>query len=231
LVNGSPVLYNLPAVILFHAGGYAECSNKNLPGISKMCEEFALRGFIAFNVEYRRGRMLDLDDPTYTSVQQELAIYRACQDVRGAIRTILKRQDEHFENSLYRVNKNQIFIGGMSAGGLAAMNAAYYTTDAMIAETFPTIGIYSAQQIMGSINADYYYGEPSIEFQPNIKGVLSMWGAISLPKRFNLVNNQSSFFAGNTYNPPMIAFAGAKDQVFPLKPSTLKQQEFFFLPV
>lgn len=49
----------LPAVILFHAGGFIECTNLEQPDIVTMCQELAKRGFVAFSVEYRTGRIKD----------------------------------------------------------------------------------------------------------------------------------------------------------------------------
>ncbi len=46
----------LPAVILFHAGGFSDCTNFNTTEMQTYCTEFAKRGFVAFNVEYRRWR-------------------------------------------------------------------------------------------------------------------------------------------------------------------------------
>lgn len=40
----------LPAVILFHAGGYMECTNFRLPGIVTICQELAKRGYVAYSV-------------------------------------------------------------------------------------------------------------------------------------------------------------------------------------
>lgn len=130
----------LPAVILFHAGGFSECSNFGQPGISTICEELAKKGYVAFCVEYRRGRLKQGNK--YTSVQQQLAVYRACQDARGAIRSIIKRQDNETTGDNwgdpYRINTSKIFVGGMSAGGVAAMSAAWYT-DAMVSTIFTSI--------------------------------------------------------------------------------------------
>jgi len=75
----------LPAIILFHAGGFIECTNFRQPGIMTICQELAKRGYVAYSVEYRTGRITDpSDNAKYTSVQQQLAAYRAIQDAKGA---------------------------------------------------------------------------------------------------------------------------------------------------
>jgi hypothetical protein len=155
-------------------------------------------------------------------VQQQLAIYRACQDGRGAIRSIIKRQNEGYQNELYKIDKEQIYIGGMSAGALIAMNVAYYDAT-RVASVFPTVGTYTTEQVMGPINANFYYGGTNISY--SIKGVMSMWGGILLPPSYSGMTNQSGFFAGGT-NPPMIAFAGQKDKVFWLDPDFHQDTRF-----
>jgi len=81
IVPNQSVPLTLPAIFVFHPGGFSDCSYKYLPGMRYMCEQFALRGFVVFNVEYRRGIIQDQNPPlTYSTVQQQMAIYRACQD-------------------------------------------------------------------------------------------------------------------------------------------------------
>jgi len=115
----------------------------------------------------------------------------------------------------------------MSAGGLIAMNLAYYTDPAKIAQVFPTTGTYTAAEILGPMDADFYYGYQSTPFQPGIRGVLDMWGGLPLPKSYFGLSDQSGFFLGNAYNPPLIAFAGRNDDVFPLPVNAPKQQVTF----
>src|SRR5581483_11677469 len=68
---------HLPAMIFFHAGGFSDCSGFDHDGgLTLYCNEFVKRGFIVFNIEYRRGRVKD-PDGKYISASQELATYRA----------------------------------------------------------------------------------------------------------------------------------------------------------
>ena len=208
----------LPCVIIFHGGAFTECSNFNTPQIREIANEFAERGYVVFDVEYRRGVITDNNltvsgsGPlvTYTSAQQQLAIYRAAQDARGAIRSIIKRQQKHdddFPGDPYQIDINNIFIGGISAGSLIAMLTAYYPRQTMIDSIFPGV-----KNVLGDIDADYYYGNPNYDYLPKIKGVMNMWGGMSLP--LNFVNNPQNFFAGNGHIPSLISFAGDNDETF-----------------
>lgn len=234
-ISGFTTPPELPVIFFFHAGGFSDCSYKSLPGIVQMCMEFAARGFICINVEYRRGVIQDnVNSLLYSTVQQQMAIYRACQDGRGGVSTVLKKDSEGWENDKYRIDENQIFLAGMSAGGLIAMNIAYYD-DNMVASIFPTTGINTAQQVLGPINNSdyYYYSDPTASYQSHIVAILDMWGGLPMPKQYWNMADQSGFFAGHTHYPAMIAFAGAKDDVFPLYPfksnglSNSAQKEFF----
>ncbi|HXL56159.1 MAG TPA: hypothetical protein VN958_07880, partial [Chitinophagaceae bacterium] len=192
----------LPAIILFHAGGFSDCTNFNTPNTNEMqtyCTEFAKRGFVAFNVEYRRGQEDD-SLTKYTSASAMLAMYRAIQDAKGAIRTIVSRELNNV--TPYRVDVQNIFIGGLSAGSIMAIEAGYYNST-MINQVFPSISSY-----LGDINADYYLGNASGSSY-TIKGVLDLWGFASIP--LNFASNLAAFFSQNSKRPSFIAFHGGSD--------------------
>lgn len=208
----------LPAIILFHAGGFSDCSGPNYE--DSLCYCLARKGFIVFNVEYRRGRIKDTaEGGKYTSVQQMLAIYRAFQDGRGAIRSIIKRQNNiAYNNFPYQIDITKIFVAGQSAGATIAGSLAYYTDQAMIDSIFPVpAGMPSFSDALGPINADYYFGDTTIDYQSSIKGLWSMWGGFPMPTVGNSTVDEYKFLTrGYTKTlVPMIGFMGSKDPVFP----------------
>lgn len=211
---------------MFHQGGYSECSSADLLGVQEVCKDMAARGFVVFDVNYRVGVIPDPanypgwnlagpHDPVdqYVSVQQLLAIYRACQDARGAIRTIIQN---NASSTPYKINTNKIFLGGMSAGSVIAMNAAYYQTQSMIDQVFPNV-----KNSLGNINPNYYAAvAPSSiddDYYPNIQGVLNMWGSMFIPANatfpYNMVDPWS-FISKAKYKPPVISIAGVQDATF-----------------
>ncbi len=209
----------LPAVILGHPGGFAECSTYDQDLMRTLCEEFAKRGFVAFNVEYRRGRVKDID-PTLTSVQQQLAAYRGFQDIRGVIRSIIKRQ--RLQLDTIKIDTNYIFIGGASAGGFSALNAAWYT-NAMVYNVYSTPSGQNIQNALGPLDADYYYGEPTIQYKAKIKGVMVMWSGMAIPYLYRTGTHKESDFFTNATLKPLIAFHGEDDPVFPYYLDDLRQ--------
>ena len=210
-----------PAIVMFHGGSFDECSDKDNHGIKYICIQMALRGFIVFNVEYRRGVLLDGRPPINPlfqfrniSAQQILTIYRGSQDVRGFLRSMIYKQQTNNNGGRFKIDENKIFLGGISAGSLIAMNAAYYERQGQIDSAWP-----GASTVLGDIDQDYYVGDTNINFIPKIKGVLDMWGVIGMHK--SLYNSPQNFFNGNTNTPPIIAFQGDDDNIFAFRKTKL----------
>jgi hypothetical protein len=188
--------------------------------MDSMCKHFARRGFIAMNIEYRRGRVLDTVDTKFTTIQHEISVYKGGQDMRGACRSAIKLQRFHTALNLpFQIDTTKIFLGGNSAGALMSMLTAYYRDQAMIDTAFPVApGSPKFKDVLGPINADFYYGDTTIEYRSKIKGVFAMWGGMPIPVSFE--NNKAAFFgngASSTDNAPMIGFHGALDPIFPIQ--------------
>jgi acetyl esterase/lipase len=187
----------LPAVILFHEGGFGECTDKL--NMTDYCKDFAQRGFVAFSVEYRRGKTSDHDQTVTASYL--LALYRGIQDARGAIRSIIKRQNDG--NEPYNIDLNKIFIGGKSEGGLIALNSTYLD-QGQANKVFPGVN-----SILGNLDdappmPQFYYGESSIQY--SIQGVLNMWDGLVEKD----VNGSPQVFI-DAGEPPFIGFHGELD--------------------
>lgn len=210
----------LPALIMFHQGGYSECSSAELIAVQAVCKDMAARGFVVFDVNYRVGVIPDPGNypnsggtrspvDQYVSVQQLLAIYRACQDARGAIRTIIQN---NATTAPYKINTNKIFLGGLSAGSVIALNAAYdqYQT-AMIDQVFPNV-----KASLGNINPPYYAAvAPSSiddDYYSKVQGVLNMWGSMFIPTAD--LSDPWNFISKAKYKPPIISIAGVQDATF-----------------
>ncbi len=214
----------LPVMILFHPGGFSDCSgafgnnaydtvNAQMP---KYCMDFARRGFVAINVEYRRGQV-PTPDSTY-SVQQMLIYYMAFQDGRGMLRTAIHNQRNATSNDKFQIDTNWIFVGGASAGAAISMHLGYYPTQAMNDQIFLGLRPY-----MGTLNQDYYVGDTTINYFDRIKGVMCLWGNGFLPLAYN--DNPEDFFENNSNFPALIAFQGKLD-----KTAKYRKNDVFFAP-
>lgn len=204
----------LPIIVFAHPGGFAECSSKeNTTTLSYLCFELAKRGFIVFNIEYRRGRITYGTDaavfPRYKTIYQQLAGYRAVQDFKGAIRSIFKMYDDGVFEEKFNMKKSWLFIGGQSAGAIAALNLAYVQKQDMADDI-----LFTLHEHLGSINQNYYYADTTYAF-PTISGLYCGWGSFAMPASVDNETKAATFFARNDYTVPFIAFQGKKDEIIP----------------
>lgn len=217
-----------PAIVLAHAGGFSDCST--LTYEDSLCRVLARKGFVVFCVEYRRGRLKDIYSKR-VSVQQQAAAYRASQDIRSALRSIIKRQLRIAYNHFpYQIDTNWIFVAGQSAGALAMGTAVYYPKQEMIDSKFPVPpGEIPIDSALGRINADFYYGDTSIDYRSCIKGFWSMWGGFAFPQSVSVANREYQFLTQDgtiQLDIPFIGFQGKLDPVFPIR----KQSQSRYYP-
>ena len=233
----------LPAVIIFHGGAYNECGSYDNPPVVGISKKLAARGFVVFDVNYRLGviadgRYVGVPDNNpklkFVTAQQMLAIYRAVQDARGAIRSIIAMQgDGTFGTSTrpYQINTSRLFLAGESAGSLVAMTAEFFgggtAGQTKINAVFPNvktaltpIPTVPPDVDLGPIDpTGVYYADPpattSADYFGKVLGVLNCWGSIFTPATAAFSNDPRSFFEGQGYVlPHVISFAGVKDTVF-----------------
>lgn len=130
-----------PAMVLIHGGAFLT-GDKGSYDMAEAAAAFAARGYLAVSINYRLGFHKSVFHTPgaqgcaligglagapnaqclYASPQEiGRAMYRAVQDARGAIRFV--------KNQLDSVDAGNVFIGGSSAGGFAALAAAYMEDD------------------------------------------------------------------------------------------------------
>ena len=100
-------------VIIFCFGGGFVTGQRDEASMLRLCEVFARRGFVTATIDYRIG--MNISDPEMA----KRAVYRGIQDGRSAVR--------FFRNNAntYKIDPNQIFISGHSAGGFVALHNIY----------------------------------------------------------------------------------------------------------
>lgn len=207
----------LPAIVYVHGGGFSDCRKISKAGNDPDAIAFAKRGFVFFNVEYRTGVEITPSPAyPYATVQQQLAEYRASQDVRGFLRTLIQWQRQQdllpfAQRKPYQIDTSNIFLGGNSAGAITVLNVAYYTRQSMLDSINPYSGSVSISQALGPIDADYYVGDVNIEYHSKIKGVLAQWGSLTVPRNFDS-SNVRNFFDQRI---PIICFHGLQDPIVP----------------
>ena len=116
---------NWPLLVFVHGGAFISGSKDDV-SIQQLCKSFAKRGYITASVSYRLGFVSDdvawnCNYPNYECVfatdtlEWARAYYRGVQDVKGAVRYLVNRQQQ------FGIDTNNVFLAGESAGSFIAM--------------------------------------------------------------------------------------------------------------
>jgi hypothetical protein len=104
-----------PLIIWVHGGSFIGGS-KTDNDVKTLSQKFAQKGYACASIDYRLG-FFPID-----SANAVKAVVRAVQDLKAAIRYFYA--DAQASNT-YKIDTNRIFIGGSSAGAIAALHVAY----------------------------------------------------------------------------------------------------------
>ena len=189
-----------PLLMWIHGGAFISGSKDNV-SIQSLCKAFAKRGYVTASIDYRLGFISDNKNwqcnyPNYPcvfatdSAEWARAYYRAVQDGKGALRYLINRYQE------FRIDTNNVFVAGESAGALTALGIGLLDT---IAErpvqtfTLPSAPIPHPNTLSCNHNQNIIFNGDSISrpdlggidgnIEPtninyNIKGIGNMYGAM-----------------------------------------------------
>lgn len=143
-----------PLILMVHGGGLISGDKINY---TRVCKEFAKRGFVAVTINYRLGLDCNID-----TISEEKAKYRAQQDINAAFRFVTQNA------SVLRVDTSWMFIGGGSAGSVASLGVIY------ISQTEWNSFTPSLQPLLGNLNNS----GNSLTNTFTIKGIFNDWGAM-----------------------------------------------------
>lgn len=124
---GADELAKRPFILLIHGGTFFAGNRRDM---RSACMDFARRGFVAATMTYRLGWDCDPNAGLLACVfcgnqapKLAVAVYRAVQDARAALRFVAANADQ------YAIDTDAFFIGGTSAGGITAMQTAFFTQE------------------------------------------------------------------------------------------------------
>lgn len=161
-----------PLLVLAHGGSFVGGSRK-ASDISKVCHEFARRGYVCVSIKYRLGVMIFGD----LSREFSNAVWRGAQDGRAAIRFLRKSMAN---GNPYKLNDKLVYTGGISAGGVLGLHLAFLDVPEELV-TYPLIDTVSYGGIEGNS------GNPGYSWK--VRGVINLCGAIGNVSWFS--NNRS----------------------------------------
>ncbi len=188
-----------PCIILAHEGSFVSGNRENDATIVSLCANFAKRGYVTASIDYRLGsfiNMLNADSATDIVV-------KAISDGKAAIRFMV--QDAATSN-LYKIDTNNIFIGGNSAGAVLNMNLGYLDS---ISECSP--------MVLAALNANggFEGNSGNAGYTTKFKAIINLAGA---------VNDTNYISVGDK---PSVNAQGSLDNVVPYECGS----PFGFVPV
>ncbi|MCB9235702.1 MAG: carboxylesterase family protein [Bacteroidia bacterium] len=148
-----------PCVILAFGGGFL-IGSKEDEDIRSTCDSLARLGYVAVSINYRLN--LNVAD----AASGTRAAYRGMQDFSAAIRFVKENA------AVYKVDTNYIFSGGVSAGGISAMGAAFMKESDRPAETFANN--FPARPDLGCFDCS----GNQFHHSRRTRAVMNFWGAV-----------------------------------------------------
>ena len=162
-----------PLIIWAHGGSFLG-GDENSGDIVDLCEEFTKRGYVNASINYRLlsfpyilgqiGAGVPVDEVFFDGV------VKAVFDMKAAIRFF--RQDAANEN-IYKIDPNQIYVGGASAGAIMAIHAAYLTEES----DFDNYTILDGMEFINASGG--FEGDSGNEgYSSAVSGVINLCGAV-----------------------------------------------------
>ena len=177
-----------PLIIFAHGGGYVQGDKEDM---SYFCGQFTKKGYVTASIDYR---LLPIDK-LYEVGNLKHEIVIAMSDFKAAIRFF--RQSAASGNP-YKIDPNNIFIGGGSAGAITALH----------------IGLLDDNDVMPDDFAKFVADEGGLEgntgsaenrkFSSKVKGVINYSGSILEDKWIDKTDA------------PIFSYHGTADDVVPI---------------
>ena len=149
-----------PLIIWAHGGSFIGGASTD-PDVDTLCHRFAKKGYACASINYRTGVT------SYDSLGFIYALVRAVQDLKAAVRFFYK--DRQTSNA-YKIDTNNIFIGGSSAGAFMTLHYKYLKRSCQVEE-------YISQNSLDSLGGLSGYSGNQC-YSENVKGVVNLCGAL-----------------------------------------------------
>lgn len=145
-----------PLIVMQHGGSFIGGA-KDAADIVELAEPLARRGYVVVSAEYRLG-MAGLPFPGPDSSDASNSVWRAVSDFKAAVRFFYK--DAAINGNTYRIDTNNIFIGGVSAGAVSAVHYAFLDRTAEIPSYIDTTSLGMGGGLEGSSGNQGYSSKP-----------------------------------------------------------------------
>lgn len=184
LEPAADTMQHRPVIIMAFAGGFFT-GTKNTDDMQALADSFAHHGYVTCSMQYR----LFFNFVSTSSIER--AIYRAVQDLDALLRFLVENE------SVYKIDTNQIFFVGSSAGAFTGLHHIFRDENERPASTYS--GILQPDLGCKSCSGNNY------NHQVKIKAITSCWGAIA----------DTSLIEKDEHDVPMLMFHGDADPIVP----------------
>ena len=110
-------------LIFFMFGGSFVGGSRDSGYMVSLCNSYASKGYVAVAIDYRLTPNLIFEA---TSQKAYEAVIKGIHDLKAAIR-YFRMNDELYND--FRIDSDRIFVGGVSAGAIASLNAVYINSE------------------------------------------------------------------------------------------------------
>jgi alpha/beta superfamily hydrolase len=151
---------NRPLIIWAHGGSFISGSSTN-GDVVALSQAFAKKGYVCVSINYRLGLT------PFDSIGSVRAVLRAVQDMKASVRYFYK---DKLTTNTYKVDTNNIFVGGSSAGAITALHLAYLDKTCEINYYITPSSLVTLGGMEG------YSGNQC--YSSKVKGVINLCGAL-----------------------------------------------------
>lgn len=188
-----------PLLIYVHGGSFIS-GDKGSADCVDFCTRFAKMGYTAVSVNYRLGTLLQfMANKDY----QMQTVMRCMADIKAAIRYFMA---DAKGNQIYRADPARIFLGGYSAGAVAALHTAYIDSLNELTASEQLL----LKTSIGTLEGDA--GNAGHSF--SIKALFSLAGALHKPEWISA--GDEPVWLAHSRDDGTVNYNCARDSVFPM---------------
>jgi acetyl esterase/lipase len=173
-----------PVIIFAFGGGFVSGARANM---ALFCQYYAQKGYVCATIDYRLWEVARFPD----SIDIARIGTQAMHDMKAAIRYM--RKDAATTNT-YRIDPDNIVVGGISSGGITAMLVAHLDSADVIADFYRT-------KVVDEGGYEGNSGNPG--YPSSVKAAINMCGGLY---RKEIIDKN---------DPPFISYHGTADKTVP----------------
>lgn len=193
-----------PLVITVFGGAFV-AGNRSWADMVAYAKSLCRYGYTVASIDYRLLPILHLSEMNFIRTA-----YAAAQDLSAAVRYFKGNADT------YRIDTNQIFVLGNSAGTVTAMHFLWLDEDERPEETFAHEGFlgFGDREDLGPLHSSGY--AEYLSHTPDVAGVIAHWGAVL-----------DTSIIDSDENTPVCLIHGTNDESLPFAYGTPYGSHFF----